>query len=298
MSGLYEPESPGEPDTAFIYAATLADRSVIALGGAEARAFLQGLISNDIEALAPGKGLYAALLTPQGKILYEFFLGTQADEIWLDCASVHADALLKKLTLYKLRAKVEIAPRPDLTVTVLWTQKGEPVEAASVEDASALPDPRLPELGARIIGTPHGTAKIIAATDAAVVPALAYRNFARDRGIPESADMPPDTVFALDAGFEELSGVSFKKGCYVGQEVTARMKHRATARKRFVIAQTHGPVPAPGTPILSEGREVGIFAGGNGMKALALVRLDRWADTGETPLGQKLKLVKPGWLEI
>ena len=98
---------------------------------------------------------------------------------------------------------------------------------------------------------------------------------------------------------EELSGVDFKKGCYVGQEVTARMKHRANARKRFFLAETQGPVPQPGTPILSQGREIGIFGTGNGMKALALVRVDHWTEPNlATPLGQKLKLVKPEWLNI
>jgi folate-binding protein YgfZ len=119
-------------------------------------------------------------------------------------------------------------------------------------------------------------------------------------GVPDSADLPADSVFALDAGLEELNGVSFKKGCYIGQEVTARMKHRATARRRFVVAEFAGEAPAAGTPLESEGRELGTLASGASGKALALVRLDRVAEAEEkhapiTAGGIAARLQKPEW---
>jgi folate-binding protein YgfZ len=129
-----------------------------------------------------------------------------------------------------------------------------------------------------------------------------YRRYALKLGVPDSADVPPDSVFALDAGLEELGGVDFKKGCYVGQEVTARMKHRASARRRFLIAEIEGDLPPPGTKLEVSGREVGTLATGTDGRALALVRLDRVseADSAQediTAMGQKVRLRRPSWLQ-
>ena len=236
-----------------------------------------------------------ALLTPQGKILFDFFVVANGENRWLlDCAASRAADLVKRLTLYRLRAKVEIVGRPDLAVGAMWND-GDTI--ASQTDAILYPDPRLHDLGFRMIGS---KAVLVEATRS-----MAPGDYDAHRlklGVPDSADIPADQVFALDAGLEELMGVSFKKGCYVGQEVTARMKHRASARKRFLIADIPGEIPF-GTPLEADGREVGTLASGKDGHALALVRLDRLADAeGKqapiTAAGRQVILRKPGWLKL
>ncbi len=278
-----------------VYASILENRAVIALAGAEARDFLQGLITNDMEACGEGRAIYAALLTPQGKILFDFFVVSNGENRWLiDCAGSRASDLIKRLTLYRLRAKVDIAGRPDLAVAALWNGGGT---IAAQGDVVLFPDPRLRELGFREIGT---RAALGEATRN-VTPGD-YDAHRLKLGVPDSPDLPSDQVFALDAGFEELMGVSFKKGCYVGQEVTARMKHRASARKRFLIADIPGEIPF-GTPLEAGGRELGTLASEKDGHALALVRLDRLEDAEgkQAPItagGRDVILRKPGWLKL
>jgi tRNA-modifying protein YgfZ len=275
------------------YASLLEDRSVIAVKGTEARSFLQGLISNDMEDCAPSKGIYAALLTPQGKILFEFFVTEHEDRFLIDCATARAPDLIKRLTFYKLRAKVDIALAADLKVGAVWDSTSQTIS----DGVAAFADPRLPALGARLIGPLPQLQSVIAGVQAGD-----YRSHLLDLGVPDSADVPPDTVFALDAGFEELGAVDFRKGCYVGQEVTARMKHRASARRRFLVAEIDGDLPPAGTKLEASGREVGTLATGIGGRALALVRLDRVDEATSagqdiSAMGQKVKLQRPSWLQ-
>jgi folate-binding protein YgfZ len=274
------------------YASLLDERVIIAVKGPDARSFLQGLISNDIEDCASGKGIYAALLTPQGKILFEFFVTEHENRFLLDCAAARASDLMKRLTFYRLRAKVEIAPASDLKVAAAWDG------AAGTAGVVSFPDPRLPALGVRLIGPVSEVQAAIAG-----VPCGDYRAHALRLGVPDSADLLPDSVFALDAGLEELGGVDFKKGCYVGQEVTARMKHRASARRRFLIADVDGDLPPAGTKLEASGREVGTLATGADKRALALVRLDRVeeaqsAGVAITAMGQNVRLQMPLWLQV
>lgn len=275
------------------HASILEDRTVVALNGAEARDFLQGLITNDMGACAESRAIYAGLLTPQGKILFDFFVVSGGENtLFLDCATARAADLVKRLALYRLRAKVEIVARPGLAVAALW---GDDSATDRKPDVTVFPDPRLPQLGLRMIGTREALAEAIrnnAPGD--------YQAHRLGLGVPDSADLPPDSVFALDAGLEELNGVNFKKGCYVGQEVTSRMKHRSSARRRFAIAEFAGDVPSPGTSVESEGRELGTLATGKGERALALVRLDRLAEAQakNAPIavaGRPVILRKPGW---
>ncbi|HEV7959866.1 MAG TPA: folate-binding protein, partial [Rhizomicrobium sp.] len=189
----------------------LKDRAIIALEGGEARDFLQGLITNDVARLSPGRGLYAALLTPQGKILFDFLVAEGDGAVLIDCAAEQAEALLKRLTMYRLRAKIGIALRPQLSVYVGLS--GRPAERAVT-----FPDPRLAMLGPRSIGA------VAEMPDFLEGPAP-YHAERLQLGVPEGGDFGSDRIFALDAGLEELNGVSFDKGCYVGQELTARMKH-------------------------------------------------------------------------
>jgi folate-binding protein YgfZ len=274
------------------YGSLLEDRSVIAVRGTDARSFLQGLISNDMEECAPSKGIYAALLTPQGKILFEFFVVEHEDRFLIDCAAARAGDLVKRLAFYRLRAKVDITPAQELKVAAVWN--GAPQTMAAI---AAFADPRLPTLGVRLIGPLPLVQNALADMRNGD-----YRAHLLDLGVPDSADVPPDTVFALDAGFEELGAIDFRKGCYVGQEVTARMKHRASARRRFLIAQVDGDLPPPGTKLEASGREVGLLATGLNGRALALVRLDRVDEATSgggdiSAMGQKVRLQRPSWLQ-
>jgi folate-binding protein YgfZ len=258
--------------------AHLEDRAVLAIAGPEARAFLQGLITNDVERLKPGDGVYAALLTPQGKILFDFFLVEGDGAILLDCHAAARDALLKRLTLYRLRAKVTLEARDQLAVLAEW-------DGEHARYAIACRDPRLPALGSRAI-----IAKGEMRTD--LLPAAAYHTHRMSLGVPEAGDFGSDRMFALDADLDELHAIDFNKGCYVGQELTARMKHRATSRKRLLPVDG---ASAAGDAVAAGGKEIGevVSAG------FALVRLDKLDEAGGAPVSigsSDAKLIKPSWL--
>ena len=263
----------------------LKDRAVIALEGGEAREFLQGLVTNDLKKLAPARGLYAALLTPQGKILFDFLVVEGDGALLLDCAAGQAEALAKRLTMYRLRAKIGIALRPQLSVFAGLS--GRPAERAVT-----FADPRVAALGPRSIGASAEMPDFLEGP-------AAYHAERLSLGVPESGDFGSDKIFALDAGLDELHAVSFDKGCYVGQELTARMKHRGTARKRILVAQADGPLPPAGTSILGDGIEAGEILSTYGSKGFALMRLDR-LEAAKAPLtagGIPVSIIKPQWLD-
>ncbi len=262
--------------------AHLEDRAVIAVAGPEARSFLQGLITNDVERLAPGVGVYAALLTPQGKILFDFFLAEGEGAVLIDCAGSARDALAKRLSMYKLRAKVTVEARDQLAVVAAWDETALPA------DALVYPDPRLAALGRRGF--------LARAELPALETATAYHAHRLALGVPEGGDFGSDRMFALDADLDELNAVDFKKGCYVGQELTARMKHRGTARKRLLAFDGAG---VPGAAITAGGKDIGEVAAVHGRRGFALIRLDRLAEAGDAVLltgTDSVNLLRPEWL--
>jgi tRNA-modifying protein YgfZ len=266
--------------------AKLADRAALAVSGPEARTFLQGLITNDIARLDANGPLYSALLTPQGKILFDFLMFADGDAVLLDCQAASRDSLQKRLSLYRLRAKVEIVPRDDLSVFASWDP-----QSALPGDAPA--DPRLTALGKRMMLRSADAAR--PADDAAY---LAHR---LDLGVPEGSDFGQDKIFALDGGLDELNGVAFDKGCYVGQELTARMKHRGTARKRLLpVASVDGRMlPCPDTGVTANGHDIGTLTSTYGARGFALIRLDRLEDAKDATIkaGDVDAIVtKPAWL--
>lgn len=239
----------------------LTDRTVIGIAGPEARPFLQGLITNDVSIARPDRSLYAALLTPQGKILFDFFVSEAGDALFLDCHAAARDELVKRLSMYRLRAKVEIAVRDDLGV--YWDE--------------GLADPRLEALGARAVRSRAELQSRPGTPD--------YHLRRLDHGVPESQDFGSGRMFALDADLDELHAISFDKGCYVGQELTARMKHRGTDRKRLLaIGSSEGsPLPGVDIPVMAGIRELGVITSTYGDRGFALMRLDRLAEAaGET----------------
>lgn len=272
--------------------AFLDDRAIIAISGPQARDFLQGLVTNDIvSGLAPGSGLYTALLSPQGKILFDFLVTEGEGALLLDVARESSEALLKKLKMYRLRAKIEIELRPQLGIYV--GLKGHPDNRPTTyaDRAVTFADPRLPALGVRSIGAK-------AEMPANLPGPHHYHQRRLELGVPEAGDFGFEKVFALDAGLEELHGVSFTKGCYIGQELTSRMKHRATARKRILTIIADGPLPAAGTPVTRGGDNIGELISVHGGFGFALIRLDRLEETeGEARAGETfVALKRPSWL--
>lgn len=241
------------------------DRKVFEITGEDRLGFLQGLVSNDVARLKDGL-VYAAMLTPQGKYLADFFLVPRGEAVLLDVKDQIADALIQRLSMYKLRAKVAIAPS-DLHVT----------RGLGPAPEGAFDDPRHASLGWRAYGIAGGGHKID--WDAIRVAAC----------IPETGiELVPNETFILEAGFERLHGVDFRKGCYVGQEVTARMKHKTELRKGFATVAVDGNA-AVGSEIVADGKAAGTLHTQSGGRGIAYLRFDR-AQGGMMADGVKVRL--------
>ena len=261
--------------------AHLQSRRLIALGGPDWRSFLQGLITQDVETLAPGEGRFGALLTPQGRLLYDLFVIQNGDGAWLDVEAAHREAILQRLAMYRLRAKVEIAADETL-VGVLFG--GDPQMGAGW-----VRDPRLPELGWRGYGATPPPGAVIA--DEAAREAQNLR-----LGVPGPADWGADKTYPIEANFDLLHGLDFKKGCFVGQETTSRMKRRGVIKTRMLPLVFDGPAPAHGTEVLNGELRAGeVLSGGEG-RAIALVRLDRALDAPLTVDGRPARAEVPAWM--
>ena len=248
-------------------AVLLSDRGVLRVAGADTHKLLQGVITNDLDKAQDGLAIHAGLLTPQGKILFDFFVVAQGDGFLIEVAKAEAAGLMKRLGFYRLRAQVEITEEPSLHVVAAWG--GEP---ALPEGAIAYADPRLPELGVRVL-LPAG--ETVAGLGCTEVTEADYHALRIRLGVPEGGrDYAFGDAFPHDALFDQLNGVDFKKGCFVGQEVVARMQHKATARKRIVPVEGDAPLQG-GASIEAGGLPVGLIGSGDGAFGLALLRLDR-----------------------
>ena len=250
----------------------LSDRAVLRIAGADARPFLQGLLTNDVDALAPGRPLYAGLLSPQGKALFDMVLHANGDDILIDVATNRAEALTRRLSMYKLRKAVTIAPTP-LVVMAGW--------GGDAADRPA--DPRLAALGGRWIAESGPDAM------------AAYTAHRLALGVPDSADIGEDQLLWLETGADLLNGVSFTKGCYVGQENTARMHHRDKVRRRLVPLHLDGEPGETLDVTDSACRSVGTLRSRHGDTAIAHLRLE--AATGPLHLGSATaEVLRPDWL--
>lgn len=239
--------------------AYLPARAAIEVAGGDRVSFLQGLVSNDVAEAAPGRAVWAALLTPQGKWLADFFILSDADRLLLDCERDQAPMLVQRLSRFRLRADVAVRTI-ELLAHAAWD--GAPAPPAG---AILAPDPRLPEAGWRVLS-------------AAPLPCDAsMADWDRHRlalGLPDgSRDLEAEKSVLLEAGFDELGGVSWTKGCYMGQELTARTRYRGLVKRRLVPVAIEGPLPAPGTPVLADGAEVGTMRSGREGLGLALLRV-------------------------
>jgi tRNA-modifying protein YgfZ len=250
------------------HASLLVDRAVLSLRGPDAGKFLQGLITNDIGKARGNRAIHAGLLSPQGKILFDFFVVPAGDGFLIDVAGEKAGELLKRLDFYRLRAQVELAEEPSLEVASVWD--GSP---RAPEGATVYADPRLPELGYRVL-LPKG----LEARDLACEPATEadYHALRIKLGVPEGGrDYIFGDAFPHEALFDQLHGVDFAKGCYVGQEIVSRMEHRGTARKRIVPVEGETPLPVSGTDVEAGGVAIGTLGSVSGTSGLAMIRLDR-----------------------
>jgi folate-binding protein YgfZ len=250
----------------------LDDRSVLSVSGEDAAAFLHGLVTNDVEHMATGEARYAALLTPQGKILFDFFLYRAPAEsgvaFLIDCPAIVAADLLKRLGFYRLRAKASIADvSADKAVVACWA--GQPDKI----DGFAFADPRDARLGFRAIA-PRAAANALGPSRSQEYEAHRIAIGAPKGGV----DFPYGDAFPHDANMDLLHGVDFEKGCYVGQEVVSRMRHRGGVRKRIVKVKLAALGPAAGAPILAGETAIGALGSSAGAEGLALLRLDRLAD--------------------
>jgi folate-binding protein YgfZ len=278
----------------------LEDRGVLAIGGPDRTSFLQGLISNDAAKISGERAIYAALLTAQGKYLHDFMLVGHGDEIWLDGEAARLADLKRRLSMYRLRAKVTIDERPDLTVAAIYgdAAAGEPGTAGPLEYGMVFADPRLATLGVRAI-LPRGEIRTVLRDIGAAEGDFAeYDRLRLGFGVPDgSRDLVLDKSILLEAGFDELNGVDWDKGCYIGQELTARTKYRGLIKKRLFPVRIDGPAPEPGAIIMLDGHEAGEMRSSRGDAGLALLRLEaiggalRAGDTAIEPL-------TPAWMRL
>src|SRR5436190_2962621 len=259
-----------------VFVAPLKSRSLVAVSGPDWRDFLQGLITQDVETLSPGEARFAALLTPQGRLLYDLFVVGRQDGVWLDVEAEHRDAFLQRLTMYRLRAKVELAP--DDTPVFAAYGEGDPPAGGWV-----VRDPRLEALGWRCYGAFEATVD------------EAHREaFKRRLGVPGPADWGTDRTYPIEANFDLLNGIDFGKGCFVGQETTSRMKRRGQIKTRMLPITFDGPAPAKGAEVLAGDLRAGeVLSVGEG-RAIASMRLDR-AIGPLTVDGRPVTVVRPDW---
>jgi folate-binding protein YgfZ len=281
-------------------AALLPDRGVVKVAGDDARGFLNGLITGDMTKVAPEQARYAALLTPQGKIIADFIVAevdpAEGQGFFLDCPRVLATLLVEKLNFYKLRAKVICEDLSEiLGVMAVWDGSG------ATEYGLVYADPRLPALGQRIMLPPHLAKEAAADLGAELFEAAAYEAHRIAQGVPRGGlDFIYGDAFPHETDMDQLAGVDFDKGCYIGQEVVSRMEHRGTARSRIVPIATEGFAPDAGVPVMAGDKQVGVTGSHAGKSGLAMLRLDRVADaraagTLLTAGGIVIQPRKPDW---
>ncbi len=260
----------------------LSSRAVIAVAGDDARNFLQNLVTADIDELKPGQAAYSALLQPQGKILFDFFLLAENGRYVIDCSAAQKADLIKRLTFYKLRAKVTLADSDE--------EVG--VAAAKPQTGLSYTDPRAAQLGARLVAAKGSL------PDA---DGEAYRGGRIRLGLADSdEDIGSGELFPHEANLDQFGAVSFRKGCFIGQEVVSRMEHRGTARNRIVPVYSPEGAAAKGSEIKAGDKSIGTLLSSSGSDALALIRLDRLKDavdagTGLLTEAGPIHVRKPAW---
>jgi len=279
----------------------LQDRGLLAVGGDDAGDFLQGLISNDIHKVTPERAIYAALLTPQGKYLHDFFIIKWQGRLVLDCQRARLDDLKKRLSMFKLRADVTLEDcSDDFIIAALYGD-------GCAEVGFAYTDPRLKDAGGRAILARESAEDTLKAAGLSAATADDYDRHRLSLGLPDgSRDLVIEKSILLESGFDELNGIDWDKGCYMGQELTARTKYRGLVKKRLVPVTFTGPPPAPATPVMAGEKNAGemrssipIADGGIGLALLRLENLDGVKGGGDLKAGDVSVIPqKPAWMAI
>lgn len=255
--------------------ARLDSRALISIKGEDAKPFLHNLLTQDVETLADGELRFGALLSPPGRLLFDLFILGRDDGVLLDVADDRREALLQRLTMYRLRAKVQVAA-DDRPVFAAWPDA----------PAGFIPDPRTPLMGGRLYGG-DATADAVQAD---------YDAHRLSIGLPDpTADAPQDKTYPIEADFDLLNGIDFHKGCFVGQETTSRMKRRGAIKNRMLPLDFDGPPPAFGAEVLKGELRAGEVLSGRDGSAMALLRVDR-IDGDLTVDGRPVRLRKPAWM--
>lgn len=267
-------------------------RALIAISGEDRRTFLQGLVSADVEQASSARALYGAYLTPQGKYLYDFFLAEHEGVLLLEVEAAGRDDLIKRLSRFRLRSKVSLAPKDDWQVyAIIGAPEREAGSVEPWEGGLSVMDPRLAAAGQRVwLPKPPDLPE----SEFPVWDALRI-----ELGLPDgSRDMVPEKTILLEAGFDELHGVDWQKGCFMGQEITARSKYRGQVKKRLLPVEIDGTAPEAGTILTLDGKEVGEMRSHQGNIGLAVIRLDSLdrgpLSAGETHLTPKT----PDWVKL
>jgi folate-binding protein YgfZ len=285
----------------------LEHRAVLEVGGEDRRAFLQGLVSNDMNKVAGDRAVFTALLTPQGKFLYDLFVVELGEVFLVEAEAARIEDLKKKLSMYKLRSKVTIAVAANMAVFALMGEGAaaafdlgdEAGTATEFAGGSVFVDPRLAEMGLRALLPEDGGPRVLEANEFKPAPFEAWDMARILLGLPDgSRDLEVDKALLLENGFEELNGVDFNKGCYMGQELTARTKYRGLVKKRLMPVEVNGPVPAPGAILHLGEAEAGEMRSSCGKLGLALVRLEQFRASGGAGLSSgaaRMDAARPKW---
>ena len=287
----------------------LQDRGLLTVSGADRSSFLQGLISNDIHSVTPERAVWSALLTPQGKYLYDFFIAEFEGRYLIDCEAARLMDLGRRLSKYKLRASVDLGKEEGMAVLAVYGAgvgkyfglRENSGEVAAFRDGIAFVDPRLVDVGVRAILGKESAKAALESIDLEEVAAESYDAFRLGFGVPDgSRDMIVEKSTLLESNFEELNGVDWDKGCYMGQELTARTKYRGLLKKRMVPVKIEGHEPSLGAPIFCDKRQVGEMRSTRSGLGIALIRLEylERAISGEIKLiaeGSVITPRKPDW---
>lgn len=291
------------------FATILKQRGVLQVAGPDRRSFLQGIVSNDVEKVAPDTAVWSAFLTPQGKFLHEFVIVERDGAFLLDCEAERLADLKRRLSLYRLRSKVELDDLSEQHKVValfgedaLSTLGLDERPGATMEFLGGLvaTDPRLAELGARAVLPSEEIEPAFATAGFEWVPASDYDRLRISLGVPDgSRDLEVERSILLENGFNELHGVDWDKGCFMGQELTARTKYRGLIKKRLLPVAIQGPTPPPGTSVQLDGKEVGMMRSSTEGLGLATLRLESLAAEGSFIAGEAVVVPQPPfWFEL
>jgi folate-binding protein YgfZ len=288
--------------------ALLDDRGVLAVSGPDRRPFLQGLVSNDVDKVSPTASRYAALLTAQGKYLHDFIMVETGESIWLDAEAARLGDLKRRLSMYRLRARVSLDERSDLAVAAIFGAGEAAIFGLPSEPGAARPfgtgvvfiDPRLASLGARAILPRENARAALANAGIAETGFDIYDRLRLSLGIPDgSRDLVLEKSILLESGFDELNGVDWQKGCYIGQELTARTKYRGLVKRRLTPVRIEGPVPPPGVAVTADGREIGEMRSSRDGCGLALLRIEPVREGKMLVAGETILVpVTPAWMRL